>query len=45
MQRQAEWKDGVEQTSEGDAEKVVYGVVTAVAASIMLQAFILYFLG
>jgi hypothetical protein len=45
MERQAEWKDGVDQTREGDANKVVYGVVIAVAAGILVQAFILYFVG
>ena len=45
MERQAEWKDEVDQTKEGDANKVVYGVVIAVAAGILVQAFVLYFLG
>jgi hypothetical protein len=45
MDRQAEWKDGIEQTREGDANKVVSGVVIAVAAGIMFQVFVLYLLG
>ena len=44
MDRQAEWKDGIEQTREGDANKEVSGVVIAVAAGIMLQVLVLYLL-
>ena len=45
MDRHAEWEEGIDQTREGDASKVVSGVVIAVAAGIVLQAFILYLLG
>jgi len=45
MESQAGWKDGIDQVREGDASKVVSGVVIAVVAGIMVQAFVLYLLG
>jgi hypothetical protein len=45
MESQAGWKDGIDQARECDASRVVSGVVIAVVAGIMVQAFILYLLG
>jgi hypothetical protein len=45
MESQTGWKDGIDQAREGDASRVVSGVVIAVITGIIVQAFIIYLLG